>query len=226
MVRLEAEMRAKVHAKASALGLDDAAYVRMLIYRDENGLQATPAPREPEAMGAVARFRQPHAAPPAARWVTDAEVLQMAETGEITADQVVLRGDGTVPLEELVPEGEPRAEDIEIPADADDGPPAAQLEELLATAPSVLDELLAAAEQPPHPMIVELARPARVPQRGYRAPLSNRDRGLVAFGGPGSRTRPIGVNDGIVGANNYGDGPGNVLRDNMRHFGFGGTRSR
>ena len=216
-------MRAKVHAKASALGLDDAAYVRMLIYRDENGLQAMPAPREPEALRPVATFRQPHAG----RQVSDAEVVRMAETGEIRADEVVLRGDGTVPLEDLVPADEPRAEDMEIPADADDGMAPAALDELLAAAPSVLDELLAAAEQPPHPMVAELARPAqRQAQRGYRTQLSHRDRGLVALGGPGSRTRAVGVNDGVVGANNYGDGQGNVLRDNMRHFGLNGTRSR
>ena len=180
-------------------------------------------------MGAVARFRQPHAAPPAARWVTDAEVLQMAETGEITADQVVLRGDGTVPLEELVPEGEPRAEDMEIPADADGGLPTSELEELLATSPGLRDEMVAASGvAQPNELLAELARPpARAAaSSSYRGQINNRGRGIVPPGGPGSRTRPLGVNDQIVGGNTYGDGHGNVLRDNMRHFGFNGTRSR
>src|SRR5260370_1196445 len=43
VVRLESEMWATLHAKASALGLGDAAFVRMLIYRDVSEL----APRNP-----------------------------------------------------------------------------------------------------------------------------------------------------------------------------------
>lgn len=190
-------MRAKLRAKAAAVGIDDdAVYLRMLIYRDVNGLEAAPLPREPEAIGAVATFRQPHAAPPASDH-------RERDEPEIPAD-------------------EPRAEDMEMPADADEGAPA-DLDELLAGAGSLLDEMLAQGGNAP-PAVLDLARgPA---PRGYRTQLSNRDRGLVALAGPGSRTRPLGVNDQVVGANNYGDGHRNVLRDNFGHFGFYGMRSR
>ena len=197
-------MRAKLHAKASALGLEDAAYVRMLIFRDVNGV----AGALPGSSQAVSTFR---------RAVTSA-VHELPAIEEADA-----------PLEELVPEGEPRAEDMEIPADADGGLPTSELEELLATSPGLLDEMVAASGvAQPNELLAELARPpARAAaSSSYRGQINNRGRGIVPPGGPGSRTRPLGVNDQIVGGNTYGDGHGNVLRDNMRHFGFNGTRSR
>jgi hypothetical protein len=116
---------------------------------------------------------------------------------------------------------------MDIPADADGGEPGA-LDELLKAAPSILDEMVALAGlEQPNPLVDNLpVRSARVPQRGYRTQLNHRGRGMVALDGPGSRTRAIGINDGVIGGNNYGDGPGNVQRDNMRHFGVAGTRSR
>ena len=192
-------MRAKLHTKASALGLDDAAYVRMLVFRDVNGPTTAVAVRERDSdpnFGARGE------------WLGEGPDPRQA------------------PIEELVDADEPRAEDMDIPADADEAAPA-DLDQLLAGAGSLLDEMLEQGGDTPA-AVLDLARgPApRVPQRGYRTQLSNRDRGLVALSGPGSRTRPLGVNDQVVGGNNYGDGPGNVLRDNMRHFGFNGTRSR
>jgi hypothetical protein len=130
---------------------------------------------------------------------------------------------------------------MEIPADADDGaeysheeyaaaaaaPAGASLEELLQAGPSMLDQMLLARtqprqdtqNQPPPLMSTQRAR------QGYQAPLSRRQGTMPSYG-PGSRTRPVGVNDMAIGGNTMGDGRGNVLRDNMRHFGIVGSRSR
>lgn len=203
VTRLEHEARERLHAKASALGLDDAAYVRMLIYRDLNGLEAAavpaagPPPREPEAIRGVARFRQPHA-------------------------PRLPNSDQFIGAEKEVPEPLP-VEEMDIPADADDGDPGA-LDELLAAGPSILDEMLAMNQPAPAPMPAQQA-PRNVPHRSYRPALSRRQ-GLQPAYGPGSMTRAIGVNDQSVGTNDFGDGVGNVLRDNMKHFGISGTRAR
>lgn len=186
-------MAERLNAKASALGLDVAAYARMLIYRDVNELAVAYAPptREPEHLGEVATFWQPQASPP---------------QSEASDDEI--------------DPNEPRAEDVEIPADPD----GAGLDDLLRAGPSLLDEMMAQAAPAKAPIS---QRPgAGLQQRQYRAPLSNRNRGAQPIYGPGSMTRAIGVNDMAIGSNNTGDGHGNVLRDNMRHFGITGTRAR
>jgi ribosome modulation factor len=112
---------------------------------------------------------------------------------------------------------------MDIPADADGGNPGT-LEDLLRAGPSILDEMMALSQPAPAP--VSRANQISANQRGYRAALSNRSRGVQPFAGPGSMTRAIGVNDWAIGTNTTGDGRGNVVRDNMRHFGIVGTRSR
>ena len=180
-------MRARLRQKAGANGLDEAAYVRMLIYRDLNGI----AHEEAGQHGAVGS-RHLHAAP-------------------VNFDARETEEPEPLPVEEM-----------DIPADADGGEPGAGLDELLGAGPSLLDEMLAMAAPQPSP---QMPAPARVPQRGYR-PAYQRRMGVQPSAGPGSLTRAVGVNDQSIGANNLGDGHGNVLRDNMRHFGIVGTRSR
>lgn len=109
-----------------------------------------------------------------------------------------------------------RAEEMEIPADADGGAP---LDELLAAGSSLLDDMLARAQPRTAPAVQQQ------PRSTYR-PAHARSFGLQPQYGPGSRTRQVGVNDHAVGSNAFGDGSRNVLRDNMRHFGLSGTRSR
>jgi hypothetical protein len=182
VTRLEPDARARLHAKASALGLDDATYVRMLIYRDLNDL---------EVMHHSGRSAQPlHNARP---------LLAPEPAG---ADE---------------PEPLP-VEEMDIPPDADGGEPAT-LDDLLRAGPSLLDEMAGATRAPAGAqMLAQMAAP-RTPQRSYRP-----SRQVVPFGRPGSLTRPVGINaDGIGFA---GDSPNGVRADNMRHFGFVGTRAR
>lgn len=190
VTRLESEVRARLHAKASALGLDDAAYVRTLIYRDLNELAAPVAMRRGTIRPAFA-------------------------SGEIPVERVFVRGDGTAEEPEPLP-----AEEMDIPADADGGDPGA-LDELLGASSTILDEMMAMAQPAPQ-------APAAPAPRSYHAPLSRRPgaQSLQPVYGPGSKTRAVGVNDMAIGGNTYGDGRGNVLRENMRHFGIVGTRSR
>lgn len=192
VTRLESEMRAKLHAKASAIGLDDAAYVRMLIYRDLNEIPLSPARQRPER-----------------KMVSEANWPKIGTSAPIEEE--------TEPL--LV-------EEMDIPADADGGDPGA-LDELLGQSPSILDEMMALSVPNPaaHGAPARSSQSQTVTTRGYRAPLSRRS-GVQPVYGPGSKTRAIGVNDQAIGANDFGDGRGNVLRENMRHFGIVGTRSR
>ena len=193
-ISLKADITAKLHAKAAALGLEDAAYVRMLVYRDVNGVEDARADSIPLARGPY--------------------------TGVLDHNPGRGSDDGFPTSVAEQPEPIP-AEEMDIPADPDDG----GLDDLLRAGPSLLDGLMAQAS----PEQQQLAqRPGRQmqPQRTYRPPLSNHNRGLQPVYGPGSMTRAIGVNDMTVGTNNTGDGRGNVLRDNMRHFGIAGSRSR
>lgn len=191
-------MRERLHAKASALGLDEAAYVRMLIYGAVNGTDLPPAIAQGPAQ-AVSPVRRP-----ASSAAPKLEPQYNAMEGRF-AEGAFSEEPEELPVEE-----------IDIPPDADGGDPGA-LDELLAAGPSILDEMMALSQPAPQ---------ARPPQRSYRPALANRNRGMQAFGGPGSLTRAIGVNDQSIGGNEYGDGRGNVLRDNMKHFGVVGTRSR
>lgn len=88
-----------------------------------------------------------------------------------------------------------------------------------------LDEVMSAP-----PSFLEEPRPRPVPRS---APYVNPTRNIVpmrrhygggAFGA-GSMTAPAGPSERASG-NMMGDGVGNVMRDNMRHFGFGSPRNR
>jgi hypothetical protein len=130
-----------------------------------------------------------------------------------------------MPFEDLIDDDEPRAEEIDIPADPDQGSPG--LEDVMAGASDILDDMIALSEQPAAP--ARQVQRAPQPQRGAYQPRfgANRNqRAAMPAHGPGSATRVIGVNDQVAGQNQYGDGHGNVLRDNMRHLGLTGTRSR
>ena len=200
-IRLDADIRAKLHAKAAELGLDDAAYARMVLYREING-----APYQAQH-GQYARPVGPHG--PAGR-----------------EDGFLARPDPrhSTGLDGGSPDGFPeiddglRAEEMDIPADPDGGVP--HLDAILGATPSFLDEM------------ISNAMPASPPAPTYRqamqrqSPRSYRQRPAQPLYGPGSMTRAIGVNDMAIGGNTYGDGTGNVMRDNMRHFGIVGTRAR
>ncbi len=106
---------------------------------------------------------------------------------------------------------------MDIPADPDGGNPGT-LDDLLRAGPSILDQMMSATPAQPAPTYRQAAT--------YRAPMTNRNRGLQPIHGPGSMTRAVGVNDMAIGGNTLGDGRGNVMRENMRHFGIVGTRAR
>ena len=208
-MRLEPDVRAKLNERAKALGLDAAAYVRMLTYRDLNGpAEACPVPRQ-----ASPSFRRP---------VPSAAPLSAAPEPELDEPE----------LEDLVDENEPRAEEMEIPADPDGGAPA--LDDVMAGASDLLDQMVALSEQSGRHgpessgegRRIQAAHAPRAP-RQYQPRFGNRNRRQVmpAYG-PGSATRVVGVNDQVAGQNQYGDPHGNVLRDNMQHLGLVGTRSR
>lgn len=160
VIRLEHEMRVKLHAKAQELGLDDAAWARSLIYQTLNGGGLDL--RRSVGLGYDAR-----------------------------ADLGASAGLAEEPEALLV-------EEMDIPADADGGEPQATLDDLMTGGVSLLDNMLASA--PPR---------SAVPSRNYRRPVA------VPIG-PGSKTRAVGVNGQAVAA----DPRGNVLAENMRHFGL------
>ena len=209
-IRLGDEARTWLKAEADKRGLDEAAFARMLIYERMNGA----APAMPSA--APFAFRSRGYAAPGGE--TNDEIA--AESGNDGRD---------VPDKELASAGEPRAEEMEIPPDADGGDPQAALDALMQAGPSFFDELAervapraSAVASRPQSALASRDRYA-APARTYRrAPT----RGLQPSVGPGSMTRPVGVNGGVAGGNIQGDGYGNVLRDNMAHFGMVGTRSR
>ena len=196
-IRLDADIRAKLHAKASELGLDDAAYARMLIFKDING---------------VADDRR--------------GVSSRRFGGEVAADGFLTRPDPrhSTGLDGGSPDGFPeiddglRAEEMDIPADPDGGVP--QLDAILGATPSFLDEMMSNAMPASQPAPTYRQAMQRQSSRSYR------QRPAQPLYGPGSMTRAIGVNDMAIGGNTYGDGTGNVMRDNMRHFGIVGTRAR
>jgi hypothetical protein len=210
VVRLESEMRAKLREKASALGLDDAAYVRMLIYRDANELPGAGLKLWDEST-------RTHRGTNPDQFLFEQLQPSHQLSGEVPHD--ALRGDeGAAEQPEPLP-----VEEMDIPADPDGGNPGA-LGELLGASTSILDEMMAMSRPAPEqPMQRQMPRQA---QRTYRPALSNRNRGVQPMYGPGSLTRVVGLNDQTIGANDFGDGRGNVLRDNMRHLGITGTRAR
>lgn len=181
-IRLDADMRAKLHERAGALGLDDAAFARMVLYGALN-----------EILPPVAGQWPGRQMPPL---MTEAKIGISAPMAE----------------DDLA--DEPRAEDFEMPPDADGGIP---LDDLLGAGPSILDEMMAAAPAPQ-----PVARPAAptyrsaLPQRAARQQA--RPQVWGAFGNAYSMTRPVGVNGTAIGENAMGDGRGNVQRANMGHF--------
>ena len=200
-------MRAKLHERASGLGLEDAAFLRMLIFRELNG----GASNEQPALWPASRLQE-RAEDRLGIGDIDRRDLAASEPDSAGASRLAYDS------RELEGAGEPRAEDMEIPADPDGG---GALGDLLASAPSILDEMIAASRPAESVLPATYRQPQRAVQRGY-----GMRRGMQPPYGPGSRTRAIGLNDMAIGANDFGDGYGNVLRDNMRHFGITGTRAR
>ena len=185
VIRLDESLRVQLHNKASELGLDDAAYARMILHQAMNGA----------AHGVVQ---------------SPARDVRADSSGLGSRDRI-----GNLPpiepdeLEEL----DPPVEEMDIPADEDPDP--ATLQDLMTEGTPLLDQMLQQMAQPAMP---------KVPMRsaGYRS----RSRGPApAVMGPGSKTRAIGLNEQIIGGNQFGDARGNVLRENMRHF-IGGTGRR
>lgn len=93
------------------------------------------------------------------------------------------------------------------------------LDALMAAGPALLDE-------PPRAEYrAQMAIPRRmqrkiVPMASPRTPYPRG--GFDAF----TETEFVGINQAVIGANMMGDGHGNVLRDNLRHFGVKGTVRR
>lgn len=215
-IRLGEDVRAWLKAEGAKRGLDEAAFARMVLYERMNGQNYDLLAVRPSlvAPGLRTTERAHLARYPGERSDEGAPVYTSAPS-EIQSE------------EELVAAGEPRAEEMDIPPDADGGDPNAAFDALMQAGPTFLDELLAAAK-PPAPARQEGYRFQRS-REARRAPTRGRSQQGFApagYSGPGSLTRPIGVNNAIAGGNIQGDGVGNVLRDNNRHFGFVGTRAR
>ncbi len=122
------------------------------------------------------------------------------------------------------PDGTPLPEPAADPTDE------GSLDDLMAAGPSILDDAVRTTQRAP------VAVPAfdpfdRFGGRGlrYQRPAQRRQAvarpNMGAFSA-GSMTRPVGVNPDVAGGNSSGDGVGNVMRDNMRHFGLVGTQGR
>jgi hypothetical protein len=91
------------------------------------------------------------------------------------------------------------------------------LDALMAAGPSLLDD-------PPAPVVRLRPSPSRmhVPMRPMRERTPYPRGGFDAF----TETEFVGINQAVIGANMMGDGSGNVMRDNLRHFGVKGTVRR
>ncbi len=203
VVRLESEIRAFLREKASRLGLDEATYVRTLIYGDVNGV--APGYQRAEAhhddSAGVPSFR-------GGRQWPNTEAGQIARTMTQTE-----------PGDQSFDDG-PQVEEMDVPADPD-----GDLDSLMTAGPSLLDEMAALMDrrEPPRPPVIDRRRQNVTP---FRSRFANRNRGYQPdFWGPGSMTRAVGVGGELMG-NMQGDGAGNVTRDNFAHLGAIGTRSR
>jgi hypothetical protein len=184
-IRLSAKARKWLTAEAKKRGLDEAAFARMLIFERMNGTAA-------QSRTVRARDMDDPFAP----------IEQV-----VTYSQI----DRGLEQRELELANEPRAEEFEVPPDADGGNPNAALAQIMAAAPSLLDD----------------AQPRQQPRRRFgTTPRPQPPRNGAVYVGPGSVTRAIGVNPNVAGGNQFGDARGNVLRDNFGHLGFIGTRSR
>lgn len=120
---------------------------------------------------------------------------------------------------------EPRAEDMDIPADPDGGDPG-NLAGLFQEAGQVVDRLEQHDEPERSPPPSYLA-----PQPRYQRPpppLAAQPGGYDAQNRrvpPGGMTRPVGVNQQVGYGDQMGDPHGNIIRRNFRHLGFQGGRS-
>jgi hypothetical protein len=220
-VRLSADARAWLVAEADKRGLDEAAFARMLIYERMNGAAPEPLYGTSPIMAELPGIRADNAA--------RRKELRQREAGQTTSDADAERIEAG--LEEQLAD-EPRAEELEVPADADGGDPFSTFDGLMQAGPSFLDELIE-RQRPREPAAAPAPRrPGRsletydAPQAPRAAPRYRRSQGLQPTYGPGSQTRVVGVNPEVGRGNMFGDGYGNVLRDNMAHFGMVGTRSR
>lgn len=238
-IRLDADIRAKLHAKAAELGLDDAAYARMLIFRDINGVPNAGSIGQgdrwrPDTSGGVRpagwdAARDAIGGEAAGDFVdggldtshirayvdTPRASARAHRSGAYSGEQPFGGAHVDDGVESEVDDGL-RAEEMDIPADPDGGVP--HLDAILGAAPSILDEMMSGAM--PTSQAASTYRQQRQSSRSYR------QRPAQPLYGPGSMTRAIGVNDMTIGGNTFGDGTGNVMRDNMRHFGIVGTRAR
>ena len=93
------------------------------------------------------------------------------------------------------------------------------LDQLMAAGPPLLDEALPPRRPPARNM--PLRHSASVLPMRREQPFYPRG-GFDAF----SETEFVGINRQVIGANSMGDARGNVMRDNLRHFGVAGTRGR
>lgn len=201
VVRLESEMRARLHERASALGLDDAAYVRMLIYADANGGGFRELPASDQTIDTLAELI-------AAR----------------TPDDPGYRDPDPLPVEEMDIPADPDGE----PAAMGAGP--SLLDEIAAlTAPSTSAQgpqrQPAPRQRSYDPPAYDRPRPASRQRFNNRSFDQRSGWGRTAWSGPGSMTRAVGIGGELMG-NAQGDGRGNVTRDNFAHLGAVGTRSR
>jgi hypothetical protein len=214
-IRLGEDARTYLQAEAAKRGLDEAAFARMLIYERMNGA----APIVPST---ARRYELAH--PAVGGEVSDATQPHLGDGRDVDLDAAATDAD-------LAAAGEPRAEEFEVEADADGGNPEAiaTFDALLAAGPSFLDSLIAErratvpAPQPRLPMRAPQRQPAIAP-RNYRAQRRGPQQGLQPSYGPGSLTRPLGVNEYSIGDVQFGDGSRNVGRQNMGHFGVGPRR--
>jgi hypothetical protein len=211
-IRLGEDARTWLKAEADKRGLDEAAFARMLIYQHMNGAEELPVRFTLRADEAAAASRRREA-------VTSSTMRAPAPSHSEAAAEVFAE-----PSEfaEEFADDEPRAEEMDIPADADGGDPYAGVDALMQAGPSFLDDLIQRTA-PRNPVAAARQAPPRAPERSYRRPMQQ---GLQPSYGPGSQTRAIGVNHAVAGGNIQGDGHGNVMRDNFRHFGMRGTAAR
>ncbi|HEX4043251.1 MAG TPA: hypothetical protein VHY10_16255 [Xanthobacteraceae bacterium] len=215
-IRLGEDARTYLQAEAAKRGLDEAAFARMLIYERMNGADLIAGPAWSASSNCTPLRRGGGGAPAASPVSVQSEFAD---------------GDGALDARatdaDLAAAGEPRAEEFDIAADADGGNPEAiaAVDALLAAGPSFLDSLIAErrstapAPQPRVPMRMPQRQIAPAP-RNYRA----QRQGLQPSYGPGSLTRPLGVNEYSIGEIQFGDGSRNVGRQNMGHFGVGPRR--
>jgi hypothetical protein len=191
-------MHAKLQERAKALGLDEAVYVRMLIYADVNGVSP---PRERRALPEVGMSPHPQAS---GYYALDETEAHPEEPEPLPVEPI------DVPIDPEPQEAQPSLLD--------------EMDALLAT-PAAPPRPPMPRHMPRFDGYDRgYGNAYGIQRRGYGARGYGQPYGQP-FYGPGSMTRAVGVGEGTMG-NFMGDGHGNVTRDNFGHFGFVGTRSR